>query len=65
MARGMDAASATRQAQAAVFGMVERQASMLSFLDTFRVMAGVFIVLLPLLLLMRRPARSGGGIPAH
>jgi MFS transporter, DHA2 family, multidrug resistance protein len=65
MARGMDAASATRQAQAAVFGMVERQASMLSFLDTFRVMAGVFVVLLPLLLLMRRPARSGGGIPAH
>ncbi len=65
MARGSDAVTATRQAYGAVFGMIERQASMLAFLDTFRLLAGVFILMLPLLLLMRRPAHRGGGPPAH
>ena len=39
MARGADAAGRRcRQAYGAVFGMVERQAAMLSFVDTFRMM---------------------------
>lgn len=65
MARGADAATATKQAYAAVFGTIEQQASMLSFLDTFRLLAIVFIAILPLLLLMRRPKARGGGMPMH
>jgi MFS transporter, DHA2 family, multidrug resistance protein len=65
MARGMDAATAARQAYVAVFGMVERQASMLSFSDTFHVLGWVFLAMVPLLLLMRRPAHRGGGMPSH
>jgi hypothetical protein len=48
-----------------VFGSVERQATMLAFLQTFRLLGLVFLVLLPFLLLMRRPAQRGGPPPAH
>jgi MFS transporter, DHA2 family, multidrug resistance protein len=65
MARGADAATATHQAYGAMFGAVARQASMLAFLETFRMLGLVFLILLPLLLLMRRPAKPGGGMPAH
>jgi DHA2 family multidrug resistance protein len=65
MARGADAATATQQAYGAMFGAVARQASMLAFLETFRLLGLVFLILLPLLLLMRRPGKRGGGPPAH
>jgi DHA2 family multidrug resistance protein len=56
MGRGSDAATATQQAYRAMFGMVQRQAAMLSFLETFRALGTVALILLPLLLVMRRPA---------
>lgn len=65
MARGADAATATQQAHGAVFGVVQRQASMLSFLDTFRAMAVIFLMLLPLLVIMRRPTHRGGAAGTH
>jgi len=65
IAAGSDPVTASRQAYRAVFGMVQRQASMLSFLETFRLLALVFLALLPLLLLMRRPRHREGGIAAH
>jgi len=65
VARGADLATAGRQAQAAVWGMVQRQASMLSFADVFRELALLFVLLLPLLLLMRSPRRSGGPVAMH
>jgi DHA2 family multidrug resistance protein len=45
----------TQRAYGVIAGMVEQQATMLSFLDTFRIMAVIFILLLPLLLLFRKP----------
>ncbi len=60
MAKGMDVMTATRAAYAAVFGMVERQAAMLSFTEGFRILGGLFLLMLPLILLMRRPAHQGG-----
>jgi len=58
VSRGQDAATALHQAYAAMFGMVQRQAAMLSFVDTFRLLGVIFLALLPLLLLMRRPAQK-------
>jgi DHA2 family multidrug resistance protein len=56
---GGDASLALQRAYGVVQGMVGRQASMLSFLDTFRLMAVVFLAVLPLLLLFERAgARS-------
>ncbi len=60
IARGEDITTATQQAYRALFGMVQRQAQMLAFLDTFRLMGIIFLALVPLLLLLRRP-RAGRG----
>ncbi len=63
--RGADPVTATQQAYAALYGMVQRQAAMLAFLDTFRAMAMIFLVLLPFLLLIRRPRHRGGPAAMH
>jgi DHA2 family multidrug resistance protein len=66
-ARGSDPVTAVSQSYVAAWGMVQRQASMLAFLDTFRAMAIVFLLVLPFLLIMRKPShhRSGGGGGVH
>ena len=61
MSRGMDAATATKQAYAAMFGMVAQQASMAAFIYAFRLLAIIFICLLPLILIMKPPSHKGGG----
>jgi predicted ABC-type exoprotein transport system permease subunit len=45
--------------------MVQRQASMLSFVDTFLAMAVVFLLVLPLLFAMRRPQSRTTGAAMH
>jgi len=40
---------------AALAGMVQRQAALLSFIDLFRLLGAVFLVLIPLVFVMRRP----------
>jgi MFS transporter, DHA2 family, multidrug resistance protein len=64
MARGSDAAAAMKQAYAAVGGMVQRQAAMLSFIHVFQLLAIIFVAVLPLLFLMRRP-RRGSMVAGH
>ncbi len=41
-------------AQAMLYGLVQRQAAMLAFIDNFRLIAYVFLAIIPLMLLMRR-----------
>jgi DHA2 family multidrug resistance protein len=65
MARGSDLVTATQQARAAVFGLVQRQAAMLSFTDVFRLMALLFVCLLPLLFLMKTPRAGRGPAALH
>jgi len=60
VAQGADLATATERARLALFGMVQREAMMLSFTDIFRWLSLMFIAMLPLLLLMRSPKRGGG-----
>jgi DHA2 family multidrug resistance protein len=65
MAKGADAVTATREAYAAVFGMVQQQSAMLAFVHAFQLLAIVFIACLPLVLLMRRPRHKGPPPGAH
>jgi MFS transporter, DHA2 family, multidrug resistance protein len=65
VARGSDPATAMQQSYGAMWGMVQRQAAMLSFLDTFRAMAVVFLLVLPLLFLMKKPKHHRGGGAVH
>ncbi len=55
IAGGTDPVTATQKTYAALQGMVLRQATMVSFVDVFRLLGVMFLVLLPLVLLMRRP----------
>jgi DHA2 family multidrug resistance protein len=65
MAQGADAATAARQAQAAVWGLVQQHAAMMSYNDVFFLLAVLFAVMLPLIMLMRRPKHQGGDIAVH
>jgi DHA2 family multidrug resistance protein len=55
MAAGADAVTATSRAYAAMFGLVQRQATMVAFVGIFQLMGIVFVALVPLVLLMKRP----------
>jgi DHA2 family multidrug resistance protein len=63
--KGMPAAQATKQGYAAMFGMVQQQAAILSFLDVFRLLGVIFLLMVPLVLLMKRPAKAPGNMGAH
>jgi len=63
--RGEDAVTALHQAWGAVFGMVQQQAAMQSFVDTFRLLGLIFLLLVPMLLLMKRPGHKGGPSAMH
>jgi DHA2 family multidrug resistance protein len=65
VAHGSDPVTAVRQAYVSTWGLIERQASMLSFVDTFLAMAVVFLLVLPLLFAMKRPQARGGGAAMH
>src|SRR3954453_10382701 len=58
MSAGADLATATARANAALFGMVQRQATMVSFVGIFQLLGILFIALVPLVLLMKRPKRG-------
>ena len=55
LARTGDAVAATNQAYVVLYGMVQRQAAMVSFVMIFRLLGILFFVMIPLVLLMRKP----------
>src|SRR5712692_516850 len=65
VSRGADAVTANRRAYAAIFGMVQRQAAMLSFNHTYWLLAGLFLLMLPLVALMRKPSQGRGDAVVH
>ena len=64
MAQGMDLVTATKQAYAAIFGMVQQHAAMMAYLDAFLLLSILFIFMLPLILIMKKPAKQGGSAEA-
>ncbi len=64
MARGSDAFTATRRSYAAAFGLVQQQASMLSFVQIFRFLGILFLVMIPLIFLMKNPKHQRSPTPA-
>jgi DHA2 family multidrug resistance protein len=65
MSAGADVVTATQQAQAVAFGLLGRQASMLAFVEVFRILGLLFVALVPLVLLMRSPRRGSPGVASH
>ena len=65
IARGVDSATANQQAYAAVSGMVRQQAAIMSYNDVFRLLMILFMLLLPLVFLMRKPKHQTAEIAIH
>jgi DHA2 family multidrug resistance protein len=62
---GGDPVLAAERASAAIFGTVQRQASMVSFVHVFQLLGFVFLILLPLVLIMKRPTGSKVAAAGH
>jgi DHA2 family multidrug resistance protein len=65
MARGVDAVTAGERAYAALHGILIQQASMVSFVWLFQLLGTIFLLLIPLILLMRRPKGRVAPAAAH
>jgi DHA2 family multidrug resistance protein len=65
VAHGSDPSTALERAYGAIWGIVQRQASMVSFVDTFLVLSVVFVLMLPLLLVMKKPRYQTRGGAMH
>ena len=63
IASGSDVTTATQRAYMMLHGMVVRQASMVSFVTVYRLLGVLFLIMLPLVFLMKRPSR-GAAPPA-
>ena len=61
-----NADDALQQAHAVFYGMLVQQSVMLAFIDTFKVMAVVFLAVIPVVFLMKKAAPAAAGPPgAH
>lgn len=65
IAAGADAATAAQQALVILRGTLLREASMVSFVMLFRLLGVVFLLMVPLVFIMRRPKGRPSGMAAH
>jgi len=65
ISHGSSAAHAAAQAQGMVYNIVQRQSAMLAFVDNFKMLGVIFLAVIPILLLMRKPRVLAGGTPVH
>jgi DHA2 family multidrug resistance protein len=63
-AHGSNAAFATQQAYALIENTTQRQATMLAYIDDFRLLAIAILLMVPLVFLMKK-GRPGGGMAVH
>jgi len=64
--KGMSLTEATSQAQGMIYGMVQRQASMLAFVDNFRLLGAAMLIIIPFLFLMKKMTpHKGGPVAGH
>ena len=62
---GSGPAAAAAQAHGMIYGLVARQASMLAFVDNFRLLGAGMLVIIPLLFLMKKTKPHKGPMAAH
>jgi DHA2 family multidrug resistance protein len=64
MAKGANATLAAQRALALLYGVVQQQSALLSFVEAFFLLGLIFLCMAPLVLIMRRP-RSAKAVAAH
>jgi DHA2 family multidrug resistance protein len=65
IAAGADTVTATGQALMAMRGLLLREASMVSFVMLFRLLGVVFLLMIPLVFIMRRPKGRAAPVDVH
>jgi MFS transporter, DHA2 family, multidrug resistance protein len=65
VSRGGDAVAAAHQARAMIFGLVQREAAMISYNTIFKSLGVLFMALLPFILIMRRPSAKAPAAAVH
>jgi DHA2 family multidrug resistance protein len=65
VAAGSTAAHATAQAHGMIYNTIQRQALILAFIDNFKMLGVVFLGVIPVLLMMKKPKAPAGGVPVH
>jgi DHA2 family multidrug resistance protein len=65
MALGADVTTATQRAYASLFAGVQQQATMVAFVWVFRMLGVIFLLLVPLVLLMKKPRGGAGPVAGH
>jgi MFS transporter, DHA2 family, multidrug resistance protein len=48
-----------------VYNLVQGQSAMLAFIDNFKMLGVVFLAVIPVLLMMKKPRVPAGGVPVH
>ncbi len=65
IAAGSGVWQAGEQAHGMVYSTVQRNAAMLAYMDNFKMLGVVFFAVIPVLLLMKKPKVSAGGVPVQ
>jgi DHA2 family multidrug resistance protein len=63
--QGSDLTTAGRRSQALLYGVVQRQAALLSYVEVFRIMGFLFLAIVPMVLLMRKAKSRGSSQAVH
>src|SRR5260370_12900649 len=48
-----------------IYCTIQRQAVMLAFIDNFKMLGVIFLAVIPVLVLMRKPRVPAGGVPGY
>jgi DHA2 family multidrug resistance protein len=64
MLAGSNAMQATAQANQMLYATIQRQALLLAFMDNFRMLSVIFLVLIPLMIFMKK-GKPSGDVPVH
>ena len=62
---GSSLSHATTQAQQMIYGTVQRQATMLAFIDNFKMLGVVLFAVIPVFWLLKKPSKQAGSGPVH
>lgn len=65
VAAGSSMAEAASQATGLVYGTAQKQAAMLAFVDNFKMLGVVFLAVIPIMVLLRKPKAKAGDVPVH
>jgi DHA2 family multidrug resistance protein len=63
--QGTDIATATIKAKTLIYGLVQQQAAMLAYIDVFWVFGWMFLLMIPLVFLMKKTTPHKGPVAVH